>query len=395
MGGTAGLKDTRNLTVSTASEAGDTFKLLVEAVKDYAIYMLDVNGYVESWNAGAERAKQYSSEEIIGKHFSVFYTFEDLAIGKPLLLLGIAMRDGRVEDEGWRIRKDGTRFWADVIVTAVYDKAGVHRGFAKVTRDMTERRHLIDSREEALRASSAKSAFLANMSHELRTPLNAIIGYTEMVEDNLRSTGHSDVADDLTKILYSANHLQSVINDILDLSRIEAGQLELKWETVDLNQVVREVIETVQPLASVTKTEIRAIPEHQGIQLTADRTRLKQILYNLLSNAAKFTHNGIISVKVWLDGTETPEVVHMAITDTGVGMAKSEVQNLFQRFYRSEVHVSQYNQGGTGLGLAICRMLCEAMGGHIGVESEVGSGSTFTVTLPKTQLEKRLAPSEE
>lgn len=369
-------------------EYSEIFRLMVDGVRDYAIYMLDVNGNVESWNAGAERAKQYTAQEIIGRHFSTFYTEEDRANGKPQRLLALALADGRVEDEGWRIRKDGTRFWADVIVTPIYDDSGVHRGYAKVTRDMTERRMLMETREEALRASHAKSAFLANMSHELRTPLTGIIGYGEMVQDHLVELGMTEMAEDVGKILYSAHHLQSIVSDILDLSKIEAGRLELRREEVDLDQVIREVVDSIQPLALITNSPVEIEAGDKNIHLITDRTRLRQVLYNLLANAAKFTHNGTILISAQLDEATQPPQVRISVADTGVGMSESEASSIFERFYRSEVHISQYNQGGTGLGLAICRMLCDAMGGGISVKSVPGKGSKFTVRLPIKPLEK-------
>ena len=381
----------RNKVVAPLSntEYSEIFRLLVDGVRDYAIYMLDINGNVESWNAGAERAKQYTAQEIIGKHFSTFYTAEDRVNGKPQRMLDSALADGRVEDEGWRVRKDGTRFWADLIITAIYDDNGVHIGYGKVTRDMTERRMLMDTKEEAMRASTAKSAFLANMSHELRTPLTGIIGYAEMVQEHLTEIGMSDMASDVGKILYSANHLQSIVSDILDLSKIEAGQLELKREKVDLDQLIQEVVGSIQPLALCTQSTLTIHSMREGIELSIDRTRLKQVLYNLLSNAAKFTHAGTITVSANLDETTQPVYALISIADTGVGMSESEAGAVFERFYRSEIHVNQYNQGGTGLGLAICRMLCEAMGGGVTVKSKSGEGSTFTVRLPLTPDNQR------
>lgn len=369
-------------------ENQEIFKLLVDGVRDYAIYMLDVTGHIISWNAGAERAKQYQSKEILGKHFSVFYTPEDRANGKPQRLLNQSKKEGRVEDVGWRVRKDGTRFWADVILTPLYDSTGKHRGFAKVTRDLTERRILMEAKEDADRASQAKSAFLANMSHELRTPLTGIIGYAEMVLENVHDLAVDEVAEDVGKILYSANHLKSVVSDILDVSRIEAGQLELKDEHVELDQLIREVVEGIEPLAMCTHTRLEIATGEPGICLLIDRTRLRQVLYNLLSNAAKFTHDGVIRVKTSINNSQKPAEVSIEVTDTGVGMTESEAASIFDRFYRSEAHISKYNQGGTGLGLAICRMLCEAMGGKIEVMSEVGKGSTFVVVLPVIRPER-------
>jgi len=367
----------------------EIFRLLVEGVHDYAIYMLDVNGYIKTWNLGAERAKQYKSHEIVGKHFSVFYTEEDRAEDRPKYILETAIREGRVEDEGWRVRQDGTRFWADVIVTALYDEYNNHIGFAKITRDMSEQRKLKISREEAITASQAKSAFLANMSHELRTPLTAIIGFTELLLEQIKDQNLPHMAEDITKIQYSGQHLLSIINDILDLSKIEAGGIDLNMTPVDLHLLVCRVAEAIEPLAKCNNTAVEvAIADDVDIIVT-DEVRLRQILYNLLSNAAKFTVNGKISVAVSQStgdagrGLERADYVKIEIIDTGIGMSAEQAASIFERFYQVEAHALQLNKGGTGLGLAISRMLSEAMGGAISVVSTEGVGSTFTVLIPK------------
>jgi signal transduction histidine kinase len=201
-----------------------------------------------------------------------------------------------------------------------------------------------------------------------------------MVLDNLRDLRMDDIAEDMNKILYSANHLKSVVNDILDVSRIEAGQLELKPEPVNLDNLIQEVVEATEPLSLCTHNRIILDLAEPEIVLEVDRIRLRQILYNLLSNAAKFTHSGTISVKTRLAGDGNKAQV--LVSDTGIGMSAGDAASVFERFYRSEAHVMQYNQGGTGLGLAICKILVEAMNGTIEVDSAEGEGSTFTVTLP-------------
>lgn len=368
--------------VAPEDESLDMFRLLVDGVRDYAIFALDTEGYIRSWNEGAQRIKQYTASEIIGQHFSTFYTPEDRAANRPQYLLEVSKRDGRVEHEGWRVRKDGTRFWADVILTALYDKDGVHRGFAKITRDMTERRNLMVALEEAVRASQAKTAFLANMSHELRTPLTAIIGYAEMINDQVEDA--SVIGEDINRILYSARHLQSIVSDILDLSKIEAGKLEIHWEEVNLKDVLQECTETITPLARCNGNEVRYEITPTLTTIMADKVRLRQVLYNLLSNAARFTHDGSITVKARQDTNGSAPVVHLEVIDTGIGMTEEQAAMAFERFHQVEGHSAQFGRGGTGLGLAICRMLCIAMGGSISVQSAVGEGTTFTVTLPIT-----------
>lgn len=360
----------------------DVFRLLVDAVRDYAIYMLDAEGYIRSWNAGAQRAKLYTADEIIGKHFSVFYTPEEAAANRPQTLLKLALEQGRIEDEGWRVRKDGTRFWADVILTPIYADGGQLRGFAKVTRDMTEKRQLIIAREEALKASNAKSAFVANLSHELRTPLTGIIGYAEIVADAVDDQQLPEVKSDVDKILFSANHLMNVVNDILDISKIESGEFDLNLEQTEPEEIIHEVLENVKPLANTNRNALRYDRQQQVCHLMTDKTRLRQIMYNLLSNACKFTHDGSITMGLdCLTEAEGSWAV-FTIADTGCGMSPDDAALIFERFYQAKHTGGGPTRGGTGLGLAICKMLTEAMGGTIALETELGKGTMFTVKLP-------------
>ncbi len=359
----------------------EAYKLLVSSVRDYAIFLLDNEGNIRTWNLGAQATKHYTEDEIIGRHFSIFYTPEDIALNLPGRLLEIAVEFGRVEDEGWRMRKDGSRFWADVILTAIKDDQGTLLGFAKITRDLTEKRHLVREREEALRASSAKSAFLANMSHELRTPLTAIIGYAEMLEEQAAEVDPDTLREHLAKILYSGRHLLSVISDILDLSKVEAGRLELNYTEINLRELLEELLGNITPLASCNNNSLHLDFTDEIPAMVVDRTRLRQIIYNLISNAAKFTQDGKITIHAYLDKIRRDFVI-LEVIDTGIGMPEEETTAIFDRFRQVEAHTAIYNKGGTGLGLAICKTLTKAMGGIIYAESQPGKGSTFTVKLP-------------
>lgn len=241
---------------SPLAEATELYRLLVESVRDYAIFALDPTGRVITWNAGAERLKGYRANEIIGKHFSTFYPPEDLAADKPAMELEVAIRDGRLEDEGWRVRQDGTLFWANVVITALRDDTGALVGFAKVTRDLTERRRaelraIEDARQLAeIEASNrAKGQFLASISHELRTPLNAIGGYAELIEMGLGGSVTEQQRMYLVRIRHSQQHLLRIINDLLNYSRIEAGKLEYDRRPVSLASVVENVTSMIRPQA--------------------------------------------------------------------------------------------------------------------------------------------------
>ncbi|HYC93379.1 MAG TPA: PAS domain S-box protein [Thermoanaerobaculia bacterium] len=394
-------KVTRDLTQRRQAEeelrqSEEMFRLLVSSVKDYAIFMLDPEGHIATWNAGAQRIKQYTPEEIIGKHFSTFYPEEDL--WKPPQELEIAKRDGSVEDEGWRIRKDGTRFWANVVITAVYDEHRELRGFAKVTRDMTERRHaeeqLFKQREArflaeeerrraeasyrvAQEANRAKDEFLMTLSHELRTPMTAILGWARLLP--VLPPEDETFREAVVAIGRSAQLQSRLIDDVLDVSRIVSGKLRLSVENVEVLRLLQATIDTVRPSADAKSiTILTAFAPGLGT-ITADGTRLQQILWNLLSNAIKFTpRNGEVKVSA----RRTSSHVQFVVSDSGEGIDPSFLPHVFEAFRQAESPNTRVH-GGLGLGLSIVRYLAEAHGGTVAAESTGrGQGATFTVTLP-------------
>jgi PAS domain S-box-containing protein len=363
-------------------ESQGLYRLLVETVRDYAIFALDPTGHVLSWNAGAQRFKGYTADEIIGRHFSVFYPLEDQ--WKPPLELEIATETGRFEEEGWRLRKDGSRFWANVVITALRDERGVLVGFAKVTRDLTERRlaeqqRLDDARRVAVseEANRAKAGFLAAMSHELRTPLNAIAGYTDLLLTGVGGGVSDQHREYLERIRSSQQHLLSIINDILNFSRIEAGQLEYRTEAVSLRKVIEAVVPMVQPQALAKSI---SIGRHHTLDAVAvgDQAKVEQILLNLLSNAVKFTPAG---GRIDVACASREGRVNMTVTDSGIGIAADDLAAIFQPFVQVGRSLTSPHEG-TGLGLAISSDLAAGMRGRLDVESTVGKGSTFTLTLP-------------
>ncbi len=399
----------------------DLYRLLVESVLDYAIFMLDTDGKVATWNEGAARIKGYRAEEIIGRHFSRFYPDDDIARGKPDDELIVALREGRYEDEGWRVRKDGSRFWANVVITTLRNADGRHVGFAKVTRDLTERRAaekraLSDARHIALEevarlsaeeradelstlveqvrqqatelaqrtkdaeeANRVKSDFLASMSHELRTPLNAIAGYTELLELGLRGPVTDEQQRDLHRIRVSQQHLLGVINDILNFSRIEAGQMSYRIEDVSVPQIMESIEVLMAPVASARQINLEMVPCPDNAVVRADRAKVEQILVNLLSNAVKFTPAG---GNVWLECTLRPDTAVISARDTGIGVEHDHLEPIFDPFVQVGRSLAQPAEG-TGLGLAISRDLARAMNGDVTVESEPGKGSTFSLVLPR------------
>ena len=493
------------------ADSEQQIRLMFDSIQGHAIFMLDAEGRVITWNSGAELLKGYKQEDIIGRYFSLFYPPEDIAKGKPEAELIVAAREGRVEDEGWRVRKDGVRFMANVIISAVKDSRGDLRGFVKVTRDVTDRkkiesqlietnerfavaaeaaklafwdfdistrsvhwddqmfklfgvdpahgndhplrfkyvhaddlarveeefrdatvgkrafdteyrvvrpdggvRHtkaaanlkrdatrpggrligvsfditdrkeaelsLEQARNAAEAANRSKSAFLASMSHEIRTPMNGVIGFADLLLDSHLT---AQQRNHTTRLQDAGKSLLSLINDILDLSKIEAGKLDIEAIPTSPETVVHSA-------ASVVRTQIAA----KGLDLRIERaadvplwiegdpTRLRQILLNLLSNALKFTDRGHITVRYSRETVEDEDFLRFEVQDSGIGIPADRQHLLFRDFSQIDSSTTR-RYGGTGLGLSICKRLARAMGGEVGVRSFPGAGSAiwFTIAL--------------
>jgi signal transduction histidine kinase/DNA-binding response OmpR family regulator len=250
---------------------------------------------------------------------------------------------------------------------------------------------LAEARDQALEANRAKSAFLANMSHELRTPLNAIIGYSEMLQEEAEDLGREDFVPDLQKILAAGEHLLALINDILDLSKIEAGKMDFYLETFDIAPMIQDVVTTIIPLTEKNTNRLIVHSADDLGAMRADLTKVRQCLFNLLSNACKFTEQGTITLDVAREAVDGTVWVTFRVTDTGIGMTPEQVGRLFQTFAQADASTTR-KYGGTGLGLAISRRFCQLMGGRITVESIPGVGSTFTIWLPVQVADPKVAP---
>ena len=366
----------------TLAESERRLRLMIDSVVDYAIFMLDAEGRVASWSAGAERIKGYAADEIVGQHFSRFYPAEDRA--KAQAALDDAAANGRHEAEGWRVRKDGTRFWASAVVTAVRDDAGRLIGFAKVARDLTERKRveseLVRAKVEAEKASESKSQFLANMSHELRTPLNSLLILARLLADNPGGNLNEKQVRFARTIHDSGQDLLSLINDLLDLAKIEAGAVTAPHiGPTPLTDVRDELERLFRQVAQERGLDLR-ISVTPGLPpiIRTDATRLKQILKNLLANAMKFTKQGHVELRIAPHGDNA---VAFAVSDTGIGIAPDKQQIIFEAFQQADGSTTRH-YGGTGLGLSISRELTRLLGGELQLESEEGKGSTFTLILP-------------
>jgi PAS domain S-box-containing protein len=373
----------RKKTEEALRQSEERFRLLVSGVEDCAILMLDREGYVISWNAGAERIKGYRAGEILGHHFSEFYTPEDLLTGKPARVLKIAAEQGSFKDEGWRVRKDGTRFWANVVITALYDEKGQLRGFGKMTRDITERKNseealelqrneLARSNVDLSAANRELEAFSYSVSHDLRAPLRSIDGFSQaLLED------YSEKLDDqgkkhLERVRAATQRMGALIDDLLNLSRMTRASMHL--ENVNVSAVAAEVIEGLQKTQSDRRVELRI---EDGLQASADPHLLRIVLDNLLGNAWKFTSKRA-SALIEFGKTSANGNSAFYVRDDGAGFDPAYADRLFGAFQR--LHASS-EFPGTGVGLATVQRIVHRHGGRIWAESSIGHGATFYFTL--------------
>jgi PAS domain S-box-containing protein len=381
-------------------ESEERFRLIIEGVRDYAIFMLDPGGRIATWNAGAERINGYRAKEIIGLHFSKLYPASDVAAGKPERELEIAAGTGRHEEDAWRVRKDGSTYWANVLLTSLRDRRDALIGFVQITRDLTERRaaerrasvaaeraaaeEFARRRAEELRsradeANSAKTQFLTAMSHELRTPLNAIGGYSDLIAMGLAGPVTDQQLEHLARIKRSQEHLLGIINDILNFSRVEAGQLNYDLGPVELHDVVHSVRLMIAPQARSKGLLLGEALCDDTLVAWADRAKVDQIVLNLVSNAVKFTGSGgTIRLSCEQLG---PARVAVRVSDTGRGIPDHQLERIFEPFVQVGRSLTDSREG-TGLGLAISRDLARAMRGDIVATSTVDRGSEFTLLLP-------------
>jgi PAS domain S-box-containing protein len=394
------LKQNENLK-EIQSELAFSEQRLSKIIEASPIGIVSINqkGTIETFSSAAEEIFGYYASDMIGKNIKILME-KDVAVAHDLYLerripgalTSSVVGQSRIVNA---VRKDGTVFKLEARVEEV--QVGNEIFYIGLVEDITERleleRQAEDAREQAERANEAKSAFLANMSHELRTPMNAIIGYSEMLAEDAEDDGLEDMLGDLNKITNAGKHLLSLINDVLDLSKVEAGKMELFLEDFAVEDIAADVANTALSLIEKNANQL-VLDVDQDLQtMHGDITKVRQILFNLISNAAKFTKEGKITLSANATSISNEPAIRFAVTDTGIGIPEDKIEHIFSEFSQADESTTR-DYGGTGLGLALVKRFCEMMGGSIHVESTVGQGSSFIVTLPK-QVEKQHLGLEE
>lgn len=394
-------KVTRDLTQKKKSEENllqseERYRSLVEQVTDYGIFMLDEKGRIISWNEGAQKIKGWTANEIIGKYFSIFYPEEDILNGKPAYELEVARAEGKYEEEGWRMRKDGSLFWASVVITSVYNNEGVHIGFSKVTRDLTERkdaeRALRESYEryrvlteelkvinrELSYANEELEQFTSIVSHDLQEPIRTIKSFLQLINLKLNDEQNEDLRTYINKAINAADRMKELIRNLLHYSQLSKG--EMVEEKVEVKDLINEAIQNVKTSVENSNAEITIETDVDSIE--GDRVQLVQLIQNLLSNALKFTNSE--EPRIRIKSFRENGRVKFAVSDNGIGIAEADLNKIFEIFRR--LHTKK-EYPGTGIGLAICKKIVDRHGGRIWPESQPGKGTTFYFTLNENKKE--------
>jgi PAS domain S-box-containing protein len=386
----------------TAAQRDDLYRLLVQHVKDYAIFLLDPHGYVRTWNEGAQRIKGYQAHEIIGQHFSRFYPPEEVQRGTPAHGLRVAAVEGRWEQEGWRVRQDGSRFWADVVITALYAEVGTLVGFAKVTRDLTERKHaeeerlrLVEHEQQAWAAAEVAAArvrmqeeFLAIAAHELKTPLAGAKIAAQLLLRRAAKQGAAAGDGPQQQALHTIDQqlarLGRLVEQLLETTRLHTGRLTLHRAPANVTALVGTAAQAAQARAEQQEIDFSA-PD--ALWASVDADRLEQVVTNLLDNALKFSASGQRIEVQLIRSNSGPQSLHLSVRDYGIGVPVEHRPHLFERFYQA--HPATH-RSGLGLGLYISRAIVVEHGGTIAAEFPPEGGTRLVVTLPLSPPEGAL-----
>lgn len=371
----------------------ERYRLLVEQVKDYAIFMLDETGHVISWNEGAKRIKGYEADEIIGRHFSNFYPQEDKDNGKPQMELRVVREVGKFEDEGWRVRKDGTRFWANVVITAIYNDQQQLIGFSKVTRDLTERKQaeqaLAESEEryrllsiqlnktvqDLAAANEELEQFNSIVSHDLQEPLRTAYSYLLLIQQQMQNSEASpELMTYIHKAILASIRMRELIVSLLNYSILATEKQA--FSLVSTNEIIGETLLNLKQSIEETGADIRVVLDVPFVK--GNKLRLIQVLQNLVGNALKFKAER--NPKVVINCREEAAYYRFSVRDNGIGIAAEHIPKVFEVFKR--LHTSN-KYPGAGIGLSVCKKIVENHAGKIWLESTPGRGSVFYFTIDK------------
>jgi PAS domain S-box-containing protein len=385
-------------TFGSAEEVVEFVGNVLESSTEYSIVATDPVGLILLWNEGAQRLYGYTPAEVIGRSWDLLHTEQDVQRGLPHEMMQSALDQGKWEGTVTRVRKDGSHFTARVVTTPRRRPGGERAGFLLMSSDVSEKARLataarsdVSERKHVERdlgeanaqlesASRAKDRFLASISHELRTPLNAILGFTGTLLMGLPGPLNDEQSTQLRTVQRSGRHLLSLINDLLDLARIESGKMELKIEPIACRDLLEEVAVGLRPLAEEKGIALQVLAAEDGVELSSDRRALSQILINLANNAIKFTDQGSVRLELSRQHDNGASVTRFGVTDTGCGIKAEDRERLFAAFEQIGGPDARPYEG-TGLGLYICQTLAPLIGGAITFESVLGAGSTFALEV--------------
>lgn len=340
-------------------ESEDRFRFLVDAVSEYAIFTLDPDGVIESWNTGADRMKGYTHGEAVGRHFSMLYTAEDRDAGLPMRLLDGARAEGTQKHTGWRVKRDGTRFWSDVVISAVLDDSDNHTGFVKVVRDLTEQHRL----------EVAQNSFYDSFEHDFKMPITAIQGFADLLRDAPQHQEHF-----VERIESNANRLLTMVEELVDYARLRSGLIPISLQIVDMMPLADLAVANLASIAATSRVQATT---GAAVRVLADPAALERVVANLVTNALKYSP---AESDIHLICDRFEDVGVLRIVDQGRGIDKRDLSSIFLEFERGRL--AQNDDSGTGLGLASVKRLIELQGGTVAISSEVDVGTTVTIQLP-------------
>ena len=374
------LEDRLNNTYQELIKSEERARLLISGVKDYAIFLVSPEGNIASWNNGAKAIKGYEAEEVLGKPISIFYLPDAVEGNFPQYELRKALEGGRFEDEGWRLRKDGSQFWANVLITPIYNHEEQHIGFSKITRDLTERvrnEELMRKNQELHRVNQDLDNFIYAASHDLKAPISNIEGLLAVLQESIAPEALANEYNSkiLSMMQESVNRFKKTIATLTDVVKLQSGNTQAA-SAVNISEILNEIILDMKQMVDFSNVTIRTKLDNT-LSVFFSRSNLRSILYNLISNAIKYHHPDRRPI-IQINGREEHGFVVLEVKDNGLGMGNAEKGTIFRMFQRLHDHVE-----GTGVGLFMVRRIVENAGGKIEVQSQLGEGSTFTIYLKK------------